>query len=65
MNGLLLFLLSVQEHAGDLAALGDHDTGKSCLYLWNLASVDVSVLRRILKASVNNSARMFAARPPG
>ncbi len=55
----------VQEHTVDLAVLGDHDTGKGCLYLWNLASVDVSVLRRILAASVDNSTRMFPGRPPG
>ncbi len=55
----------VQAHAADLAALGDHDTGKGCLYLWNLASVDVSVLRRILAASVSNATRMSAGRPPG
>jgi hypothetical protein len=48
----------VQEHAADLKALGDHDTGKGCLYLWNLASVDVTVLRRILVASVRNARRM-------
>jgi hypothetical protein len=46
-------------HAADLAALGDHDRGKGCLYLWNLASVDVKVLRRILKTSVKNSRRIF------
>jgi hypothetical protein len=54
----------VQHHATDLAALGDHDTGKGCLYLWNLASIDLKVLRRLLAASVRNSKRMFRARPP-
>jgi hypothetical protein len=54
----------VHQHAADLAALGDHDTGKGCLYLWNLASVDLKVLRRILATSVKNSRRMFLDRPP-
>src|SRR5688500_8652298 len=33
----------VHQHEADLAALGEHDLGKGCLYLWNLASVDVKV----------------------
>ena len=55
----------VHQHEAALAALGDHDTGKSCLYLWNLDSVDLSVLRRILEASVGNWTRAgnAAARP--
>jgi hypothetical protein len=53
----------VQQHAVELAALGDHDTGKGCLYLWNLASVDLTALRRILAASVKNSKRMFPRFP--
>ena len=36
----------VDQHEAALAALGDHDRGKGCLYLWNLASVDLAVLRR-------------------
>ena len=54
----------VDEHEADLAALGDHDRGKGCLYLWNLASVDLKVLRRLLAASVRNAKRMFRDRPP-
>ena len=53
----------VDEHEADLEALGDHDRGKGCLYLWNLASVDVKVLRRILSASVRNARRLFPDRP--
>ncbi len=53
----------VHQHAGELAALGDHDLGKGCLYLWNLASVDAKVLRRILAASAKNATRMFPGRP--
>ena len=53
----------VQQHHADLDALGEHDMGKGCLYLWNLASVDVKVLRRILAASVQNARRLFPDRP--
>jgi hypothetical protein len=54
----------LHQHAADLAALGDHDRSKGCLYLWNLASVDVKVLRRILETSMTNSKRLFLDRPP-
>jgi hypothetical protein len=54
----------VGQHATALAALGPHDTGKGCLYLWNLADVKVPVLERILAASVKNARRQFSDRPP-
>jgi hypothetical protein len=54
----------VQQHAAHLAALGPHDTGKGCLYLWNLADVKVTVLKRILAASVKNARRLFQQHPP-
>lgn len=54
----------IHRHAADLALLGPHDKGKGCLYLWNLAGVDVKVLRRILTASIRNSKRMFQDQPP-
>ena len=54
----------IDRHEADLAALGPHDRGKGCLYLWNLASVKVPVLKRILAASVKNARRQFLDRPP-
>ena len=54
----------VHQHDADLAALGDHDRGKGCLYLWNLASVDVKVLRRILTASVTRNVEANVSGPP-
>ena len=53
----------VDEPEAGLAALGDHDRGKGCLYLWNLASVDLKVLRRILAASVSNARRLGSVGP--
>jgi hypothetical protein len=35
-----------------LARLGKHSTGKSCLYVKNLADVDAGVLRELIDASV-------------
>jgi hypothetical protein len=54
----------VHQHAADLAALGEHDSGAGCLYVGSLASVDTKVLRRILAASVQNARRMFESHLP-
>jgi hypothetical protein len=55
----------VQHHEADLARLGPHDIGKGCLYLGNLADVNLKVLARILAASVKHTKRMFLDKPPG
>lgn len=54
----------VQHHGADLARLGPHDAGKGCLYLFDLADVDLKVLARILAASVKNSKRTFLDQLP-
>ena len=38
--------------AGLMATLGKHKTGKSCLYLKQLADVDQAVLRKLIDGSV-------------
>lgn len=40
-----------EDHADDLASLGPHTVGKSCLYLKDLAAVDLEVLERIVRRS--------------
>jgi hypothetical protein len=55
----------VGRHHAELASLGEHDVGKGCLYLWNLASVDANVLRRILEASARNARQISVDPPPG
>lgn len=40
-----------EDHADDLASLGPHSLGKSCLYLKDLAAVDLEVLERMLRRS--------------
>lgn len=35
-----------------LGKLGEHKTGKSCLYIKRLADIDLAVLRKLIKASV-------------
>lgn len=39
------------DHAEELAALGPHTTGKSCLYLKNLDKIDLAVLETLLTTS--------------
>ncbi len=41
------------EYADDLAMLGPHKTGKSCLYVKRLADLDQAVLKRICRRSVS------------
>jgi hypothetical protein len=41
----------VDAHSGDLARLGPHTTGVGCLYLKDLASVDLGVLEEIVASS--------------
>jgi len=40
-----------EDHADDLASLGPHTVGKSCLYLKDLAAVDLEVLERMVRRS--------------
>lgn len=40
-----------EDHAADLARLGPHTLGRSCLYLKDLEAVDLAVLERILRRS--------------
>jgi hypothetical protein len=54
----------VGRHEAALGALGPHDRGKGCLYLWNLAGVKLPVLERILAASVKNARRQFLDQAP-
>ena len=50
---LVVYIMPGFERYADLLArLGRHRTGKSCLYLRNLAEVDLAVLREIVVRSV-------------
>jgi hypothetical protein len=55
-QSLTLYLMDGFDHHGDLLdQLGKHSLGKSCLYIKRLSDVDVSVLRRLVEASVQAS----------
>jgi hypothetical protein len=43
-----------ERYAGELARLGPHRTGRSCLYLKNLDAVDREVLAAIIRDSVDH-----------
>jgi len=51
---LVLYVLSgVAEELDLLDRLGPHKTGKSCLYIGKLSSVDLGVLRKLAELSVS------------
>ncbi len=52
---LTLYLMSgVERYATQLKTLGKHKTGKGCLYLTSLASIDSRVLATLLARSVKD-----------
>ena len=52
-NDLTLYIMpGFDAFAGLIAKLGRHKTGKSCLYIKQLADVDAGVLRGIIDGSV-------------
>lgn len=56
-NELTLYIMRGFEGISDLMArLGKHKTGKSCLYIKNLADVDLGVLKKIVQKSVKEMA---------
>jgi hypothetical protein len=48
---LSLYLMSLKEHTAAFKKLGRHKTGVGCLYINNLADVDLKVLKGIIEAS--------------
>lgn len=58
---LTLYIMpGLSGHDGQLAALGRHRTGKSCLYIKRLADVDLGVLRDIMRESVDAMRKRYA-----
>jgi hypothetical protein len=48
-----------EEYAELLDRLGNHKTGKSCLYINKLADIDLKVLRTLVKKSVAHMKRKY------
>jgi Domain of unknown function (DU1801) len=51
-NIVLYITNGYQEYGALLAQLGKHSVGKSCLYIKKLSDVDVSMLEKLIQASV-------------
>ncbi|MCB9792451.1 MAG: DUF1801 domain-containing protein [Alphaproteobacteria bacterium] len=55
-----LYIMPGFEIAGELMGkLGKHKTGKSCLTIHKLADVDASVLRQLIRLSLDEMARRY------
>lgn len=50
-SSTVYLLEGAEPHAADLALLGPHTVSRGCLYLKDLATIDLSVLRRIIERS--------------
>ncbi len=58
----VLYLLDGHaDHAADLARLGRHKTGKSCLYIRQLADIDLVVLEAMITRSLAWMAQKYPA----
>ena len=56
-QNLTLYIMSGFSNYGQLLGqLGKYKTGKSCLYINKLKDVDINVLRKLVKESVNHMA---------
>ena len=54
-NALTLYVMSgVPKHAELMSKLGKHKTGKGCLYIKQLADVDMRVLEQLIERSVKS-----------
>ena len=51
-NITIYIMPGFSEYEKELEILGKHRTGKSCLYINNLAEVDEKILRKIIRNSV-------------
>lgn len=56
-NMTLYIVAGFDNYADLLAQLGKHTTGKSCLYIKQLADVDTAVLRELVEQSTEHIAR--------
>ena len=62
-QALTLYVMSgFDEHDALLEALGPHKTGRSCLYIRNLAKVDQKILARLIRKSVAHLRKTWPTR---
>ncbi len=59
-NALTIYMMfQAGDYPAQLAKLGKHTTGKSCLYVKRLSDIDEEVLRSIIRSSWQESLRKF------
>jgi len=58
-NMVLYVLSGVAEEQDLLDRLGPHKTGKACLYINRLSTVDLDVLRKLAELSVSTTRRRY------
>jgi hypothetical protein len=51
-NLTLYIMTGFKEYEGLMSRLGNHKTGKSCLYIKRLADIDLKVLESLMKRSI-------------
>lgn len=57
-NLVLYIMPGYQDYGALLADLGKHKLGKSCLYINRLSDVDEGVMRRLIRAGLDDLARL-------
>lgn len=53
-SNLSLHLINLEPLADELARLGKHKTGRGCVYINQLANVDVKVLEKLIESAAND-----------
>ncbi len=63
-QSLTLYMITgYSESSDDLARLGKHKTGKSCLYIKRLSDVDEDVLRDMIQKDLDKMAEKYPIEP--
>ena len=61
---LVLYVMpGYQDYSGNLASLGKHKMGKSCLYINKLADVDIDVVAEILRTGLDDLGEIWPVTP--
>ncbi|MCK0151033.1 DUF1801 domain-containing protein [Marivita sp. S6314] len=62
-NMSVYILPGYTDYSEILAALGPHKLGKSCLYLGRLSKIDLTVLRRLIRAGLDDLGKTWRVHP--
>jgi hypothetical protein len=56
---LVVYILAFEGRDDLLARLGEHRTGKVCVYIKRLANVDLKVLEKLIARSIADTKRRY------